>query len=206
MRRNIYQMYVANGNRAGFYVRRNSWAGTYAQVVTVSGREAGPLSGRPPYYGDSPVTMDVYNLDGTVRAVAQQLSCPGTYTYAPFEPNLPSSPNGSTSEEETAMTRNIYQLYVANGNRAGFYVRRNSWAVTYAQVMTIGGREAGPLSGQPPYYGNPPVTMDIYNIHGTVRAVAQQLSSPGGYGYSFFEPDLPPSSNGPTSTAPTAEP
>jgi len=88
MNQNIYQMYAANGNRAGFYVRRNSWAQTYARVVAVDGREAGPLSGRPPYYGNPPVTMDVYNWDGTVRAVAQPLSCPGTYGYSLFEPEI----------------------------------------------------------------------------------------------------------------------
>jgi hypothetical protein len=86
MNENIYQMYVANGNRAGFYVRRANWTGTYARVVSVAGRESGPLRGRPPYFGNPPVTMDVYNLDGTVRARGQELLSPGNRSYSLFVP------------------------------------------------------------------------------------------------------------------------
>jgi hypothetical protein len=72
---NIYEMYVANGNRAGFSVHRNSWAShNTAQVLSVAGQESGPLSGAPPYYGNPLVIAD--HPWGVGR-----LSCPGTYAY-----------------------------------------------------------------------------------------------------------------------------
>lgn len=83
---NIYQMYEANNNKAGFYVRRDSWSTIYARVATVAGRTEGPLQGKPPYYGNSPVTMDVFNNNGSVQGTNQPLSCPGTYAYKRFEP------------------------------------------------------------------------------------------------------------------------
>lgn len=83
---NIYQMYEANGNKAGFFVRRNSWGNTYARVATVAGSTEGPLPGNPPYYGNPPVTMDVFNDDGSLKGTDQELSCPGTYSYKRFEP------------------------------------------------------------------------------------------------------------------------
>ena len=82
---NIFQMYVANGNKAGFYVRRDSWSTIYARVVTIDGRTEGPLRGRPPYYGDPTVTMDVFYNDGSRQKSNQMLSCPGTYTYTRLE-------------------------------------------------------------------------------------------------------------------------
>lgn len=82
---NIYQMYEANGNRAGFFVRRDSWTSIYAQVKTVAGQSEGPLIGKPPYYGNPKVTMDVFNNDGTVQGTNQELTCPGTYAYKLFQ-------------------------------------------------------------------------------------------------------------------------
>jgi hypothetical protein len=50
---NIFQMYERNGDRAGFWVRRNSWGSwSFAQVLTVQGRESGPLAGVGPYFND----------------------------------------------------------------------------------------------------------------------------------------------------------
>jgi hypothetical protein len=83
---NIYQMYEANGNKAGFYVRRNSWSAVYACVTSVAGRTEGSLVVKPPYFGNPPVTMDVFNNDGTIRSTNQILSCPGNYTYKIFQP------------------------------------------------------------------------------------------------------------------------
>lgn len=90
MNENVYQMYIANGNQAGFYVRRANWKpGTYARVVSIDGRESGPLTGRAPYFGNPTVLVDFYNSDGTVRASGQELSSPGNYSYSRFEPNAP---------------------------------------------------------------------------------------------------------------------
>lgn len=80
---NIYQMYEKNGNQCGFCVVRDSWGRIYAKVTSIAGQTSGPLKGRPPYYGNPRVTMDVYNNDGTIQKENQVLSCPGNYTYRP---------------------------------------------------------------------------------------------------------------------------
>lgn len=53
--------------------------------------------------------------------------------------------------------KNIYQLYIENGCRYGFYVRRNSWSLSrQAKVKKIEGvREGEVISGEPPYYSMP---------------------------------------------------
>lgn len=57
--------------------------------------------------------------------------------------------------------KNIYQLYRANGNKAGFVVRRQSWPVAVAIIKSIGGKEKGVLPGYPPYHGNPRVVAEV---------------------------------------------
>lgn len=87
---NIYEMYVANGNRAGFFVCRNSWnlEGSAALVVSVGGRIEGKLSGEPPYYGNPVVLADVVYANRPDRPVLhnQKLGCPGTYAYTRISP------------------------------------------------------------------------------------------------------------------------
>lgn len=79
---NIYQMYCANGNQAGFYVQRDTWGNTYAQITKVAGKTRGPLAGIPPYYGNPLVHCDLYNLaTGELIDCNAQLSCPGNYSY-----------------------------------------------------------------------------------------------------------------------------
>lgn len=39
----VYEMYVANGNRAGFWIKRYYWTTTIARVVAIDGQEAGEL-------------------------------------------------------------------------------------------------------------------------------------------------------------------
>lgn len=60
---------------------------------------------------------------------------------------------------------NIYGMYVANGNRAGFWVVRAKWRNVIAQVTDVASKTDGPLAGTPPYYGNPSVTAEFFNIH-----------------------------------------
>lgn len=79
---NIYGMYAANGNQAGFWVRRDSWSGsTFARIRTIAGQAAGPLPGNPPYHGNPKVIVEFY-LHGRLKEAAMILSCPGTYAYA----------------------------------------------------------------------------------------------------------------------------
>lgn len=82
---NIYQMYEKQGNKVGFFVVRDSWANIYAKVTSVGGKQQGPLKGKPPYYGNPVVKMDVYNKNGTIQKTDQLLSCPGTYAYKLIE-------------------------------------------------------------------------------------------------------------------------
>jgi len=56
---------------------------------------------------------------------------------------------------------NIYEMYIHNCLRFGFYVHRNSWSTEkFAKVVAIEGVEEGKMpEGNPPYFGgllNPP--------------------------------------------------
>ncbi|MBB3208936.1 hypothetical protein FHS27_004770 [Rhodopirellula rubra] len=86
MSKNIYQMYHDNGDTAGFFVRRDSWSTIIAKVVSIDGQESGELPGKPPYHGNPPVLMTVYNNDGTIQKEAETMSCPGTYAYSQIDP------------------------------------------------------------------------------------------------------------------------
>lgn len=78
---NIFQMYEAFGNRAGFYVQRDSWSKVYALVISVQGKKSGPLEGVSPYCGNPAVVANIYGFtNGDQKGVT--LSCPGTYAYA----------------------------------------------------------------------------------------------------------------------------
>ena len=96
--------------------------------------------------------------------------------------------NGQGIEARNTMTtdapRNIYEMYVANGNKAGFWVQRDGWEAHVAQVISISGETEGPLRGKPPYYGNPHVVMDLYDTWDRkLKAVGADLSCPGSDGY-----------------------
>ncbi|MBK1667315.1 hypothetical protein CKO28_04610 [Rhodovibrio sodomensis] len=71
--RNIYEMAVEHGG-PGFWIHRTSWGKTCARVVAV-----GDLTGRPPYYGNPPVLMDVYSLEGELKDAMAPVPVPGTY-------------------------------------------------------------------------------------------------------------------------------
>jgi hypothetical protein len=89
---NLYGMYIASGHNAGFFVRRDSWAGsTYARVLTIGGQASGPLSGKSPYFGNPAVIVDFYFND-RLKESGMQLSCPGTYAYTQIpDPRSPST-------------------------------------------------------------------------------------------------------------------
>lgn len=83
---NVYEMYVANGNKAGFWIVRDSWANTIALVRTVANGHSGDLPGDPPYFRNCCVVVDVFERStGRVRDEAIELSCPGTYGYRQVE-------------------------------------------------------------------------------------------------------------------------
>ena len=76
-------MYIQNGNKAGFYVMRNSWSNHYAKVIEIDGNAAGELSGEPPYHDNLTVIGELYSLS-TGRCIKKRevLTCPGTFGYS----------------------------------------------------------------------------------------------------------------------------
>jgi hypothetical protein len=93
---NIYQMYEYNGDRAGFWVRRDTWGNTIAKVVLIGALTEGKLPGRAPYYGNPPVQVEIYNLHSGERLdYGDVLRCPGTGSYRMV--NAPSWANEASS-------------------------------------------------------------------------------------------------------------
>jgi hypothetical protein len=88
---------------------------------------------------------------------------------------------------------NVFQMYVENGNKAGFYVVRNSWRNTYALVLSVGGQKEGPLPGKPPYHSgadgkNPAVLALMYSVwNADPLGPPEPLRSPGTYAYTMLE-------------------
>ncbi len=85
---------------------------------------------------------------------------------------------------------NIYQMYVQNGMRCGFWVQRNSWSTNVARVTSINGQFEGPLDGHPPYFKNQKVRGDIYeSVTGEMTwrngnsGKNNELTSAGTFGY-----------------------
>jgi hypothetical protein len=103
-RENVYEMYVRNGNRAGFWVVRDSWTGVVALVRSIDRGQSGALSGDPPYYGNPPVRAGLWDWKlKRWRQKYYELSCPGTYAYRrvdrPTEEETPAV-TGSESPDE----------------------------------------------------------------------------------------------------------
>ena len=80
---NIYEMYVKNGNKALFWVKRDSWANGAMLITSVAGMASGPLEGKAPYYGN-PKVKGKYGGTGPEREV----SCPGTFGYSLIGSNV----------------------------------------------------------------------------------------------------------------------
>jgi len=73
--KNIFEMFVANGERPGFWLRRTTWGNSCAQIVSV-----GALKGPPLYYGNPEVRADIFDLEtGAVKERSAQLPACGTY-------------------------------------------------------------------------------------------------------------------------------
>jgi hypothetical protein len=86
------------------------------------------------------------------------------------------------AEKMTTEKQNIYQMYVANGNKAGFWVKRNSWSWQTALVTSIGGKSHGALNGNAPYFDNPKVKGLMGGKGNEV-----EITSPSTYGYSRID-------------------
>ena len=85
---NVFDMYEANGNRVGFWIRRNTWGNTVARVVSVADAESGPLVKKPGSrypVGRTKVVAVFYNLHTGELLNTSEVSCPGTFAYSQVE-------------------------------------------------------------------------------------------------------------------------
>jgi hypothetical protein len=71
--------------------------------------------------------------------------------------------------------QNVFEMCVANGG-PGFWIRRTTWDATCARVVGI-----GRFTKPGPYFGNPPVVMDVYSIKGELKEALAKASVPGTY-------------------------
>lgn len=71
--------------------------------------------------------------------------------------------------------QNIFEMCVANGG-PGFWIRRTTWGATCARVVGI-----GQFTKPAPYYGSPPVVMDVYSLKGEVKEGLAKVSAAGTY-------------------------
>lgn len=77
--KNLYQLYIENGNMAGFKVRRSGWANSsWARVVSITAERQtnGSLPGSPPYHQNAVVYLDFKD-----KGVSEEAPCPGTYQW-----------------------------------------------------------------------------------------------------------------------------
>lgn len=86
---NVYEMYKANKCKLGFWIVRDTWGYTCAQVTSIKGAVLGkPLPGRPPYHGSPEVKADFYDLrTGKRLNTGTVVSCPNTYAYKMAKPS-----------------------------------------------------------------------------------------------------------------------
>ena len=72
--------------------------------------------------------------------------------------------------------QDVFQMYVANSEQPGFWIRRTTWGNTIAQITSV-----GPFTKPGPYYGNPVVLADIYSLSGELRERGARIPAPGTY-------------------------
>ena len=87
----------------------------------------------------------------------------------------------STLEVEIQMPdfsdKNVFEMYVANGKRAGFWLRRTTWGNTCARVVDV-----GDIKGPAPYFCNPKVYADIYDLRtGELKEARARIPAAGTY-------------------------
>jgi hypothetical protein len=82
-----------------------------------------------------------------------------------LEANYLAALAGATEDAEAKKLEcdNIYEIYVANGSRTGFWVHRKKWGSSIVKVISIDGADCGLLPGSAPYFDYPPVRIEAYN-------------------------------------------
>lgn len=81
--RNVFEMYVANDHKPGFWLRRTTWGNTCAKVISV-----GALNRPAPYFGNPVVLAEIYDLQtGEMKEARARIPVPGTYkTWRQIDP------------------------------------------------------------------------------------------------------------------------
>ena len=87
---------------------------------------------------------------------------------------------------------NVYEMYVANGNRCGFWVARDSLDGMVMRVDLVGAKASGALEGEGPYFGNPKVKVSFFGEDGSVRPEYWGGFLPGAGTYKYQRVDVPP--------------
>lgn len=70
---------------------------------------------------------------------------------------------------------NVYQMAERHGG-ADFWVTRTTWGNTVAHIVGI-----APATAPAPYFGSPPVVMDVYSANGVIKDELTRLSTAGTY-------------------------
>jgi hypothetical protein len=72
---------------------------------------------------------------------------------------------------------NVYEMFIEFGRKPGFWLWRITWGNTIAKVTSI-----DEFNGRHPYYGNPEVRADIFDIHtGAMKEANAVIPVPGTY-------------------------
>lgn len=71
---------------------------------------------------------------------------------------------------------NIYGMYVHNDSKVPFWITRITWGNTIAKVIFV-----GPLNGKPPYYGNPEVIAEFYDLSTGRLKNSESITTAGTY-------------------------
>lgn len=84
------------------------------------------------------------------------------------------------------MPKTIYDCYRLNGNRAGFWVRRNIWDKdNLFFVKRIGQQITGPLATSSPHHCKPAVWGDLYR-HEKILARNSRLEFPETFSWLYL--------------------
>ena len=71
--------------------------------------------------------------------------------------------------------QNVFEMCVANDG-PGFWVRRTTWDASCARVVGVGS-----FTKAAPYFGNPPVVIDVFDLKGKPRDELAKMAVPGTY-------------------------
>lgn len=78
----------------------------------------------------------------------------------------------------------IFEMFVENGRKTGFWATRDSWSNSCAQITFV-----GPTGGKAPYFGNPEMRGVLYRFtHCEVLRDPYEHFSPGRGGWYWIQP------------------